>query len=207
MGTLSIPKTYQAGQILKKTDLDSIVSSIETFVNTQQVSYENLQIDSILQGLTSTQANYVTSEGGYGDLTTVVLGSDTTISTTLTSVLSATSVSAGIYLYVASVCGYSRYISVNNPSAGGHVGVLSIQGELQLNSTAIELISVVYESGLWQDQVDKSAIGTSLNFGVVEIPTSGSTVDIKLQTSTDVSCQGATVYQNAYLQLFRLRDI
>lgn len=61
MPILNILQTYRSGQRLRKQDLDNIVSSIETFVNTTKLDDANLNLASIVAALSTSQANSILS--------------------------------------------------------------------------------------------------------------------------------------------------
>lgn len=127
MPILNIPQTYRAGQRLRKTDLDGIVSSIETFVNTTKLDTSNLNITSIISSLTATQANDILSAANstgadelinkasaaassnlianstFSDDTQYVFSSDSAVTSTDVTVESLTTNSNGTYLITGSI--------------------------------------------------------------------------------------------------------
>lgn len=117
MPTLSIPKDYSAGNVLQKSHLDSIESAVETFLNTTQIGYDNIDVETTLQALTQSQAETILTTGGYGTLYTTTLGSNTTVTSVSANINTTGSIPAGKYLITANAITLSRTTADTSVSA------------------------------------------------------------------------------------------
>lgn len=62
MATLSISKTYDANQILTESDLDNIRSAMLTYCNTTKADDDVIDLTSVVESLSSSQANTLASK-------------------------------------------------------------------------------------------------------------------------------------------------
>jgi len=122
MPTLIIPKSYQDNNVLREQDLDNIRNALLTFFNIIRLDETNLQLTSIINSLTPTQANILlnkvdstgvgtllnkvsgaTAKAFYAkseiyDTTSNQLSTATTVTTSLVTRLTYTFPASGIYL-------------------------------------------------------------------------------------------------------------
>jgi len=80
MPTLSISKTYRDGDVLFEADLDSIKSSIETFINTTKLDDDNIQ-DNGITGSTKLIDSTITSAKFVAESITATLLDTTAVTT------------------------------------------------------------------------------------------------------------------------------
>lgn len=96
MATLSITKTYSDGVILTESDLDSIKSDIETFLNTTKLNDDNIQNAGITGSTKLIDASISTAKLATSAVTTAKINDDAVTNAKIaTDAVNADSIAAG----------------------------------------------------------------------------------------------------------------
>ena len=207
MSTLSIPKSYRAGQILSKSDLDNIESAIETYLNTTQIGYENINIEDTLGALTQSQAETILTNAGYGTLVTTTLGGDQALTTSLANYNTVSNVSAGTYILNA-----VALVEVSRTSFTTAVAQNSLQMNVYNITASSYIIPETLIGSALQTGHSNSSIITFTSmvrkqcFQYVYPVTFTETSSICFRGSVSTSTLGAgTLKQNSFIQLYRVK--
>jgi len=207
MTTLSIPKSYAAGQILTKADLDNIESAVETYLNVTQIGYENIDIDSTLDSLSQSQAETILTSAGYGTLVTTTLGGDQPLTTSLANYNTVSNVSAGTYLVNA-----VALVELTRTAFTGSVA----QNGLTMNLYNITSSSYIIPETLIGSTLQTGHVNTSIIsflsttrkgvFQYIYPLTLTATSDICFRGSVSTTTLGSgTLKQNSFIQLYRIK--
>lgn len=206
MSTLSIPKQYAAGQVLQKSHLDAIVTSVETYLNNTGVQSENIQIDSVLNSLTSTHADNILADAGWGDLTTATLNSTSTVTSVATTFVTATPPSAGKYL----VCAGAILSPVGTTALQGGIYTETITITCDLvygaSNTVIQTGGVSAGSSSEGHSIQNGQINNVSFLSVVTLGASD-TVSLLVVNSFGLATGVTTdIRAGSFIQLYRLKD-
>lgn len=116
MPTITISPTYSDGTTLTKAQLDTLVDPVTTFVNTTKLDSVNVDIQDVVDGVTSSQAGIIFSQAGLGGITQDST-TGATLTTTFATLISVTAPTAGDYLILADGIASSRRSSTAGTTA------------------------------------------------------------------------------------------
>lgn len=205
MATLSITKGYSAGQVLTKAALDNIENAVETFLNTTKIGYENINIDTLFNALTQSQAETILTTGGYGTLITTTLGSDQALSATPTVYNSVAGVSAGTYLISAvALVQVSKTSFLSAPTTqAAAVNVYNVTSSTAI--TPIASIRTGFNTSAISLTLSSTSTQMTAHFVYTATLTSTSTIGFQAYLDSATTGGSATLKQNSVIQLYRLK--
>lgn len=208
MPTLSIPKQYSANNVLQKSHLDAIEDAIETFLNTTQIGYDNISVESTLQSLSQAQAETILTAAGYGNISTTTLALDTTLTSTATDYNTTASIAAGKYLLVANALVLARTTADTSVSAvtnNVYVDVYNLQTNNPVVPSGIVKKVVTGMSAVPSkyDQFETTAV---LTFIYPVTLTTSSTFAFRAYRDTSGSDHRGFLLENSSIQLYRFRS-
>jgi len=207
MAILSLPKFYRAGAALNKSALDAIVSGVEDFVNDTQLGYENIEVQQVLNSFTSTYADYVTTNGGFGSFVSNVLMSDELITSTATSYFLPVTVSSpGFYLVNLLILrdGGAPCVSVPPQQGGGVQAQGSAEVTLKRVSSGQNITDYMMSysySGLQGFSIAYSGVTNFID--VIKIDS----IDTLVVNFPLVQGEFSNLKAGSVLQIFKLRNL
>lgn len=121
MPTLTISPSYSDGAVLTKAQIDTLVDPITTFVNTTKLDSVNVDIQDVIDGLTSSESGIIFSQAGLGSITESTVTATATTST-FASITTVTAPTAGDYLILLNGVASSRETSTAGSTQwGGYI--------------------------------------------------------------------------------------
>lgn len=98
MPTLTINPTYSSNTVLTASQLDSMITPVETLVNTTKLDSVNVDIQDIVDNLAPSQAGVLLRKRGLGANITDIDLNSAELDTSSTTIASVTATEAGTYL-------------------------------------------------------------------------------------------------------------
>lgn len=204
MATLSITKSYAAGQILAKSNLDDIESAIETFLNTTKLGHENVDIDSTFNSLTQSQAETILNTGGYGTLVTTTLGADQALTSSYAAYNSVTVSSAGVYLVNAiALVELSPQVPAGFGPFNLEIGLYNVTDSSYIISESV--LTTKIQAGSSESSNIFQTRKQCIQYVYPVTLTAGSVIAFRARKPADSSVVG-TLKQNSVIQIYRIRS-